>query len=335
MRPRHDAQPRTNDLAALRATRAIDAAVPRTPTSASPSRISNRSSRPETCRPHFGEERQLGEGRFSLNLADAADLLQRCNSILAKQKSDITIIETGEMFQVLDPGRPFAVANTITWANFEEDRAEEAITAAMQRYREKSLPFRWFVFPNSRPADLSARLLARKPTAALEHFGFAAACAAAQSFRAPEISLELLCPANLKDYLLAGSESFAEISQASVDSIKGLAQETLARPNPDYLLFLARLKGEPVGFCGIRILREGGKVAGMLGGAGVRPAFRHRGVMRAMIKQRAQEMSRRGIEFLIVYSNAQTSAPIFRKLGFDEVFPFQIFEFSVSETSAS
>ena len=42
MRPRHDAQPRTNDLAALRATRAIDAAVPRTPTSASPSRIIKR-----------------------------------------------------------------------------------------------------------------------------------------------------------------------------------------------------------------------------------------------------------------------------------------------------
>jgi len=263
-----------------------------------------------------------------MNLEDAAALLEKSNILSARKRPKVTIVETAEIFQVIDPSRPFSAPNSIYRTDFVPGREEESITSAMERYRAKSLPFRWYVFPDSRPQDLATRLSARKPAVVLSHFGFAAPCAIAQSISAPEISLEPLSAANLDEYVLAGTESFAEISQSSVDGIRGLAGQSVKSPEPDYLLFLARCEGEPAGFCGIKIVRDGDMAAGFLAGAGVRPAFRRRGVMRAMIKQRAQELLRRGIEFMIVYSNAKTSAPIFRKLGFHEALSFQIFEFS-------
>jgi len=264
-----------------------------------------------------------------MNLEDAAALLEECNILSARKRPGVTIVETDEIFQVLDPSRPFATANSICRTNFAPGREEESISSAMDRYGAKSLPFRWYVFPGSRPKDLAARLSARNPTLVLPQFGFAAPCAMAHSIPAPEISLEPLSASNLEEYILVGLESFAEIGRSTVDTIKGLAVQAVRSPDPDYLIFLARCAGEPAGFCAIKMVRDGNKAAGFLGGAGVRPAFRHRGVMRAMIKQRAQEMLRRGLEFMLVYSNARTSAPIFRKLGFHEVFPFQIFDFSV------
>ena len=72
---------------------------------------------------------------------------------------------------------------------------------------------------------------------------------------------------------------------------------------------------------------DGSQVAGYIGGGGVRPCFRHRGVVR-MVSHFAQELKKRGIPLLLAHANEKTSAPIMRRLGFREYGKEWIFVFS-------
>jgi ribosomal protein S18 acetylase RimI-like enzyme len=132
---------------------------------------------------------------------------------------------------------------------------------------------------------------------------------------APHVTVEELSAGNLDDYILAATDSFAEISEAAVESLKALARNEVAKPNPSALSFLARYKGLPAGFGRLRILRDGGLVAGYIGGGGVRPCFRHRPVIR-MVCRLATELQRRGIGLMLAHGNVKTSAGILKKLGF-------------------
>jgi hypothetical protein len=82
-----------------------------------------------------------------------------------------TIIDSPEIFQVIDPGMPIVTCNAVYRTNFEESCAEDRISSAIETFRSRGLPFRWAVNSMSRPIDLAARLAARSPSAILEGTG--------------------------------------------------------------------------------------------------------------------------------------------------------------------
>lgn len=254
------------------------------------------------------------------NLDDAGPFLDKCQALLVEKRDGRTIIDTPEFFQVIDPGMPITVCNAVYRTVFEEDSADEMIAAAMSRFKEHSLPFRWVVNSSSRPTDLAARLEARKPSKVQRSLGFAASCDQVRSLPAPHVTVEPLSAANLGGYILVVTEAFAEIGAAIVASLTSLAREAAARPKLDSLWFLARYKGEPAGIGTVMILRDGGLAAGYLAGGGVRPRFRHRGVVR-MTGRFAQELLERGVPLVLTHAIETTSAPILRKLGFREFSP--------------
>jgi ribosomal protein S18 acetylase RimI-like enzyme len=262
----------------------------------------------------------------TLDLEVARELLDKSHALLMEKAEGRTIIDTPSFFQVLDPGRPIEVFNAVYRANFKEDRAEEEISAALERFRRLRVPFRWVVAASSRPKDLAARLAARKPTSVVRSCGFAASCDLLQPLPTPHVTVEDLCRENLQDYILAASESFAETGPGAVDSLRALAYEAVERPNPNSLSFLARYKGQAAGIGRLRILRYGDRVAGYIAGGGVRPRFRHRGVAR-LLSHFGKALKERGIEIILAHAREELAAPIFRKLGFHEFDVHQIFRF--------
>ena len=233
-----------------------------------------------------------------------------------------TIIDTPEIFQVIDPAMPIVSCNAVYRANFEESRVEERISETIGRFRTLGLPFRWAVNSLSSPKDLAERLAARSPSAINEGSGFAIFCDQMPVLPAPHVTIEDLSAGNLQDYILA-----AQRGRPSTDALKVLAQDDLASPDPDSLSFLARYKGQPAGIGRLRIVRDGARVAGYIGGGGVRPCFRHRPVLR-MVSHFAQELQRRGIPLLLAHGNEKTSAPLMRRLGFREYSKVKFFVFS-------
>ena len=260
------------------------------------------------------------------DIAAARELLEKVNILLLEKKPGRIILDTPEMFQVVDPGMRITTCNAVYRTNLDETRADEMISAAMKRFRVQGLPFRWTVSSSSLPKDLAARLTAKKPSSVLESSGFAATCDMVPDLPAPHVTVEYLRADNLQDYIQAAAESFAEIGPTPVNSLKALAQDSVARPNPDSLSFLARYRGRPAGIGRLRILRDGQRTAGYIAGGGVSPRFRHRGVAR-MVSQFSKELARRGIPLLLAHANEKNAAPLLRRLGFLEFDKQRLFVF--------
>lgn len=271
-----------------------------------------------------------------LSQAEVGDSLNKCAMLIHLQEKvgrpDRTIIDTPEIFQISDPSMPITTCNTVLRANFEESRVEERISEVIGSFRAMKVPFRWAVSSLSTPNDLAERLGKRNPPHIVESVGFAISCERMPILSAPHVTVEDLSADNIQNFILAATESFAEKGQAAVDALKTLAHDEIARPNPDSLSFLARYKGQPAGIGRMKILRDGARIAGYIGGGGVRPCFRHRGIVRG-VSHFAKELQRRGIPLLLAHGDEATSAPIMRRLGFHSYGKIRFFMFpnSISE----
>jgi len=88
-------------------------------------------------------------------------------------------------------------------------------------------------------------------------------------------------------------------------------------------MFLARIDGEPVGMSAWVPRHRG---PGYLSGGMVLPAFRGRGVYRALIQARFDDMAALGQGRAVTLSRAHTSGPILSGLGLTPLFRYPIFE---------
>jgi GNAT superfamily N-acetyltransferase len=109
------------------------------------------------------------------------------------------------------------------------------------------------------------------------------------------------------DFAAANAEAFGRDEGARIEAwLEGLG-------DPRQRLFVAYDDGEPVASARLE-LPSGRSFAGLYGG-GVRPAWRGRGIYRALIAARAQEARRRGYRWVTVDA-LETSRPILERLGF-------------------
>lgn len=91
-----------------------------------------------------------------------------------------------------------------------------------------------------------------------------------------------------------------------------LRDEVAAGLNRSDLRYVARVDGEPVGSAGMTL---DASVAKLWGGA-VLPAYRRRGVYRALLSTRLAEGAARGATMALVKGRVSTSAPILKGVGF-------------------
>lgn len=217
---------------------------------------------------------------------------------------------------------PGTQTSCITWSALTEQNADAVIARERAYFAARGTAVEWKYFDYDQPADLPERLAAAgfepdEPELML----VAEAAAISQRVQLPAgVALEPVTGEPGMAALMAVHDAaFAEHPSP------GLAQRLLAqlRAEPESLHMVVAMAGsEPVSAARIEF-SAGTDFAGLWGGGTV-PAWRGRGIFRALVAYRAGLAARRGYRYLQVDA-LPTSRPILERLGFRraaETIPF-------------
>jgi GNAT superfamily N-acetyltransferase len=198
--------------------------------------------------------------------------------------------------------------NLIGWWDFPAARAREIAEREAAFFAGQEVE--WKLYSHDRPPGLETELAAAAFTQN-----------EAETFLACEVTSlmsvettgafdvrEARDEQGVRDFAAAGAEAFGRDEGDRVEAwLAGLG-------DPRQRLFVVYDDGEPVASARLE-LPSGRSFAGLYGG-GVRPAWRGRGVYRALIAARAQEARRCGYRWVTVDA-LETSRPILERLGFE------------------
>ena len=129
-----------------------------------------------------------------------------------------------------------------------------------------------------------------------------------------------LSEATFDDWVAAQIAAWGAPPQAE-DFLKAGREKTLAQDPARDRQFVAYLEGHAAGVCGVQLHRD---FAHLTGGAVV-PDLRGRGVYRAMVARRLQDLRAEGVETVTAHCLEHTSAPICARLGFEALNRFDYY----------
>lgn len=202
--------------------------------------------------------------------------------------------------------------NGVVWSDLERDTADGAISAQVRYYTSLSREFEWKLYGHDRPDDLAGRLAAAGFTPEPEETLMVA--------RVQDLPVDVepprgvrLCPVTDS----AGVDLIADVhEQVFGTDGSGLRKRLLAQltDEPDTVVAFVAMAGDlPVSSARMDF-HPGTGFAGLWGG-GTLPAWRGRGVYRALVASRARVAVERGYRYLQVDAS-DDSRPILRRLGF-------------------
>ncbi|MEW2465857.1 GNAT family N-acetyltransferase [Streptomyces sp. NPDC046994] len=203
--------------------------------------------------------------------------------------------------------------NGIVWSDLDEGTADAVIAEQVRYYAELGREFEWKLYGHDRPVDLGKRLRAAGFTPDPEETLMVAEVA--------DLTLDVEPPEGVR--LVPVTEPAAVDLVADVhrrafgtDSTR-LRDQLLAQLSGegDQVVAVLALAGdEPVSAARMELV-PGTRFAGLWGGGTV-PAWRGRGVYRALVARRAEVAASRGYRYVQVDASAQ-SRPILARLGFE------------------
>jgi GNAT superfamily N-acetyltransferase len=210
---------------------------------------------------------------------------------------------------------PGAHASCIVWSQLTPESADTVIAAQRDYFTARGTPLEWKYYDYDQPADLPARLVAAGFVADEPELMLVAETTAIQAeVVLPEgVRLEPVTDA-------AGVEAMMTVHDAAFGKRSpGLGERlrTQLEQAPESLQMVVAMAGdEPVSAARIEFV-EGTDFAGLWGGGTV-PAWRGRGIFRALVVYRAGLAAARGYRYLQVDA-LPTSRPILQRLGFQPV----------------
>lgn len=197
----------------------------------------------------------------------------------------------------------------IGYSKLSEASANRAIEDQVAYFTALGQEVEWKVYGHDRPRDLGARLAAHgfeaDETETVMVFDLARDMPAK-----PKLDVEIRRirdEAGLNDLIAVTSEAFGRDERRRADRFRTRLDD------PTLGLFVAYADGVPVA-AGRLEMPCGRSFAGLWGGGTV-PAFRGRGIYRALVAERAREAKRLGYRYLNVDAR-DTSRPILERLGF-------------------
>lgn len=202
--------------------------------------------------------------------------------------------------------------NGVVWSGLEPATADAVITEQVRYFTGLGRDFEWKLYAYDRPDDLGARLRAAGFTPEPEETLMIA------EIRDLPTDVELPDGIRLEPVTdPAGVDLLADVhDQAFGASGSRLREQLLAQlaQRPDTIGMTVALAGEqPVS--GARMELHPGTDFASLWGGGTLPAWRGRGIYRALVAHRARIAAASGYRFLQVDASSQ-SRPILRRLGF-------------------
>jgi hypothetical protein len=200
--------------------------------------------------------------------------------------------------------------NCILYSHLNADNADAAIAEQAAHFRDSRAEVEWKVYSHDSPPDLGARLATA---------GFVAD--AAETLMAFDLANELAA-GTMPEHIVVrriddahGLADFIAVNAEIWDHGDVSRNEMYAQRlhDPSLGLYVAYADGRPVAAARLEMPRDR-IFAGLWGGCTL-PAFRVRGIFRAIVAARAMAARECGFQFLNVDA-AETSRPILERLGF-------------------
>lgn len=204
--------------------------------------------------------------------------------------------------------------NQVSMTRLTEADADTVLPAVIRLYRDRGLRFSWITGPRSRPVNLVERLVRAGFT---RHTGYAglALTDLDRPIEAP-IDVEILAiDASHIDALDHVKSVAFDMPLAAAHWIDELLLHGLGGTVRAYL---ARRRGESTWSAFGQCWMAPHAPIVILGGGGVLPEARGKGLFRALVRRRIADARAGGAEAATMQAMDATSAPIMKRLGFDE-----------------
>ena len=233
---------------------------------------------------------------------------------------DLQVIERPGWLQIITPSIKAGGLNEVIYSLLDEQSADATIAATIATYRDLGLKFRWNAGPGSGPADLVTRLERHGLTPSMGR-GMARSTDADLAADASNIARDVatavreVSAAKLDDYTHVMAAGWGADAAALGAVHRHILDEGRHR------LFVAYCDGVPAAAASYVPFDRS---AFLMGGV-VLPAYRGRGLYRALVQTRMAHARARGITLATSHAREATSAPILEKLGFGTVCRFPMF----------
>jgi hypothetical protein len=226
---------------------------------------------------------------------------------------DARVVERDDWYQIITPSSRSAIGNEVLVSRITGD-VDAVIDRTCAEYAAAGVPFKWFVGPQTTPADIGARLEARG-FRGVPIRGMAIEPSAWTAESPSDVSVELVTLESLEEYRACFTEGWG-VPMPDRDAWQSTHERALASGR--FEIFIARIDGVAVGTAG-SVLRD--RCVYLVGG-NVIPAYRRRGVYRAML---ATRLARARVPLAVTHAREETSAPILEGLGFESMFSATIY----------
>jgi GNAT superfamily N-acetyltransferase len=237
---------------------------------------------------------------------------------------DLQLIERPGWLQIITPSIKTGALNEVIFSQLDERDApiEGVIDAAIDEYRSRGLKFRWNAGPGSAPADLGERLVKR---GLIESTGRGMGRLIPPA-RQRAIADDAYDPAiAIAEVDAISIEAFSDVMAAGWNLERGplaaVNAAILATSSARQRMFLATWDGEPVATASYVALPRS---AYLIGGV-VLPAFRGRGLYRALVSARLAHARAHGIVLATSHARESSSAPILERMGFATIARFSMY----------
>jgi GNAT superfamily N-acetyltransferase len=223
---------------------------------------------------------------------------------------DLRVIERPGWLQIVTPSIKTGGCNEVIYSLLDEAGADAAIDEAIAIYRDLGLQFRWNTGPGSGPPDLGERLARRGLRAS---WGRGMARTIDEVAAPPDVAL--VDASTLDAFTAVMAEGWA----SDITAMRALNRHIFAEGRQ--CMFLAYADGVPAATAAYVPLERS---AYLVGGV-VLPAYRGRGLYRALIQARLAHARARGLALATSHARESSSAPILEKLGFETACRFAMY----------
>jgi hypothetical protein len=231
------------------------------------------------------------------------------------KRPDSLVVDEPGWFQVSTPSSREFFLNGVAFSAVSGVSGVERIQRTIREFRKRRVSFRWSVGPSSRPRDLDQILLAEGMKRTHECLGMVRTTdlSSLPSLH-PSITVERVGPGEIASYASACALGWSN-PESLAESIAQDMRRSISFDGNKIQYFLARVEGRPAG-TGVLCVSS---ASGYLKGTSVIPSERGKGVYRALLQYRVSILQRLNIPIVTVQAISDSSAPICRKFGFEQV----------------
>jgi len=227
---------------------------------------------------------------------------------------EVRVIERPGWLQIVTPSIKTGRLNEVIYSALADEDIDRIIDETIAGYRDQGLRFRWNGTPGSAPAGLGAHLVRR---------GFDESWGRGMALVQPLVGETAPAACEIEVVTAATLAEFTHVMATgwNIDPVSLAALHRQAFGEPHHHHFVAYCAGVPAAAASYIAF----DASAFLMGAVVLPAFRGRGIYRALVAARLAHARSFGIELATTHAREVSSAPILEKLGFATVCRFAMY----------